>query len=100
IVRRGGPRVAGFRDGRRHFHDRRFNRRFVGIGFGYPYWGYPYWDDYYYGDYYDDYYPATTVVAADGGGMELCARRFRSFDPSSGTYMTYRGVRKVCPYLR
>jgi hypothetical protein len=34
------------------------------------------------------------------GGMELCARRFRSFDPATGTYTTYAGEQVVCPYLR
>lgn len=29
-----------------------------------------------------------------------CARRYRSFDWRTGTFMTYRGVRKLCPYLR
>jgi len=27
---------------------------------------------------------------------EYCARKYRSFDPRSGTYMTYRGVRVAC----
>lgn len=29
-----------------------------------------------------------------------CARRFRSFDPETGTYTTYSGERVTCPYLR
>lgn len=38
----------------------------------------------------------------DGGGQGVaaCARRFRSFDPSTGTYVTYSGERVMCPYLR
>jgi hypothetical protein len=100
--------VAGFRGDRRHFNGhRRFNRSFVGIGVGYPYWGYggygyPYWDDYYYGDYYyDDYYPAaTTVVSVGDDAVARCAARFRSFNPRTGTYVTYGGETKLCPYLR
>jgi len=36
----------------------------------------------------------------DGQGMAACARRFSSFDPGSGTYVTYSGERVMCPYLR
>ena len=32
-----------------------------------------------------------------GGGVEYCMRRFRSYDPSSGTYMGYDGQRYPCP---
>lgn len=36
--------------------------------------------------------------AAEQGGIEAprCADRFRSFDPSTGTYVTTRGVRRIC----
>lgn len=34
-----------------------------------------------------------------GGAFAACAARFRSFDPSSGTYLSYSGVRLLCPYL-
>jgi hypothetical protein len=42
-------------------------------------------DDGYYGGYYA------------GGGIAACERAFRSFDPASGTYMTYSGERVMCP---
>jgi hypothetical protein len=46
----------------------------------------------------------TPYVAYEGpyasDRMELCARRFRSFDPATGTYTTYSGEQLVCPYLR
>lgn len=32
--------------------------------------------------------------------IERCERRFRSFDPTTGTYTTYGGETRVCPYLR
>jgi hypothetical protein len=44
------------------------------------------------GGIFDDY--------DDGQGMAGCARRFSSFDPGSGTYVTYSGERVMCPYLR
>lgn len=39
------------------------------------------------------------TVVAGGGGEQRCAAQFRSFDPSSGTYMTYDGDRVPCPHL-
>jgi hypothetical protein len=33
------------------------------------------------------------------GGYARCEATFRSFDPSSGTYVGYDGVRRMCPYL-
>lgn len=52
--------------------------------------------------YYDrsyGYYPRTTYYGAYGGGdaVEYCSRRFRSYDPSSGTYLGYDGRRHPCP---
>lgn len=32
--------------------------------------------------------------------VDRCAARFRSFDPRSGTYVTYSGEVRICPYLR
>ncbi len=34
-----------------------------------------------------------------GGGIAACQRRFRSFNPATGTYTTYTGEQVVCPYL-
>ncbi len=36
---------------------------------------------------------------AGSGGEARCEATFRSFDPASGTYMGYDGVRRMCPYL-
>jgi hypothetical protein len=48
------------------------------------------------GYYYDDpgYY-----AAAPGGGRDdaYCSQRFKSYDPSSGTYLGYDGKRHPCP---
>jgi hypothetical protein len=56
-------------------------------------------DGYYYGgysgyggDYAYDYEPS-------GGGYARCEATFRSFDPATGTYVGYDGVRRMCPYL-
>lgn len=58
------------------------------------------------GPYYDygpDYYgygyaPGPVVVERSGGGAEAyCERRFRSYDPASGTYLGYDGMRHPCP---
>src|SRR5271166_1043901 len=63
----------------------------------------------YYGgpDYYDDtYYDAgpgydsgVAVVPAEpiGGDASYCAQRYRSYDPASGTYLGYDGLRHPCP---
>lgn len=32
-------------------------------------------------------------------GAQRCAETFRSFDPNAGTYVTYQGEVRVCPYL-
>jgi len=34
---------------------------------------------------------------AMGGGPEYCAQRYRSYDPASGTFMGYDGLRHRCP---
>lgn len=46
----------------------------------------------YEGSYAYDYEPSS-------GGYARCEATFRSFDPSSGTYVGYDGVRRMCPYL-
>ena len=46
--------------------------------------------------------PAYAAEPVYGGGpradaVDYCASRFRSYDPSSGTYVGYDGVRRSCP---
>ncbi len=48
------------------------------------------------------YYPTTRYYAAPayqsyGSSDGYCARRFRSYDPASGTYLGYDGYRHACP---
>jgi hypothetical protein len=65
-----------------------------GYGYG-PYYGDgPYYGNGYYGDDYAD-----EGGGYGGGGVSRCAATFRSFDPRTGTYMGYDGVRRACPYL-
>jgi hypothetical protein len=71
---------------------------------GYPYYGYGGPDYYDYGYYDDPYaYSDTAVVAAapaDVGGddaVAYCMQTYRSYDPASGTYLGYDGLRHPCP---
>jgi hypothetical protein len=56
-----------------------------------------------YPGYYDDYayapgYTAPAPVYRDSGDDDAyCARRFRSYDPDSQSYMGYDGMRHPCP---
>lgn len=60
---------------------------------------------YYYGPYYygPAYYPPPAYgpgyypAPAPGGGASYCASRYRSYDPATGTYLGYDGVRHPCP---
>jgi hypothetical protein len=92
-------------NGRRDFSDRRFRRGFRGpsfaFGFGPSYYDYGYYpyDDYgYYDDYaYGDDYVAVAPGVAGGNDVTYCQQRYRSYDPSTGTYLGYDGLRHSCP---
>lgn len=108
---RGNGQLAegGFR-GDRGFRDH--NRGFgAGAGFvaglaagsalGYGYDPYYYGDDYAYNDTYDNGYDAgypvdSGVVVSSGGDASYCAQRYRSYDPASGTYLGFDGLRHPC----
>ena len=94
--------------------DRRFHRGpgfafGFGVGFGAPYYddyayaGYPYDNAYYNDPYYSDTFaydtgPSVAVTVAPGADdPAYCAQRFRSYDPASGTYLGYDGMRHPCP---
>lgn len=89
----------------------------VGIyfGFGDPYYRpyRPYYRPYYgYRRYYDSpppvtYYETRPYVArpapapyGDPDAIARCASQFRSFNANTGTYITYEGEERLCPYLR
>jgi hypothetical protein len=56
---------------------------------------------YYYGEPY--YYPPTAYgpgyypAPGIGGDASYCASHYRSYDPATGTYLGYDGVRHPCP---
>jgi hypothetical protein len=58
---------------------------------------------YYYGPYYYDapyYYPPAGYYPAPGYGgsaAAYCAHRYKSYDPSTGTFLGYDGARHPCP---
>jgi hypothetical protein len=59
---------------------------------------YYYGPGYYYGaPYYPAYAPAPGYYGAPAGDVSYCMQRFRSYDPSSGTYMGNDGHRHPCP---
>jgi hypothetical protein len=59
---------------------------------------YYYGPGYYYGaPYYPAYAPAPGYYGAPAGDVGYCMQRFRSYDPSSGTYMGNDGHRHPCP---
>ena len=87
----------------------------VYFGFGDPYYRpyRPYYRPYYgYRRYYDGsppvtYYESRPYVArpaprpyGDPDGIARCASQFRSFNANTGTYITYEGEERLCPYLR
>jgi hypothetical protein len=90
--------TGGNWSGRRNFSDFRRHRGFRGpafaFGFG-PYYdyGYDYGYDYY--PYDDDAY--AYVAPGPSGGDAYCAQRYQSYDPSTGTYLGYDGLRHPCP---
>jgi hypothetical protein len=109
FVGRGGGQFAqnGYRGGFRGDHDRRFGRGLgfaaglaagSALGYGYGYDPYYYGDDYAYDDdYYDVGYPAYSGVAVSSAAdPAYCAQRYRSYDPATGTYLGYDGLRHPC----
>jgi hypothetical protein len=80
----------------------------LGYGYGYsdPYYygdDYAYSDPYYsgdgyaYNDYYDGGSPAYSgYVESSAADPTYCAQRYRSYDPASGTYLGYDGLRHPC----
>jgi hypothetical protein len=39
------------------------------------------------------------VLVVSPAGMQRCVETFQSFDPGTGTYVTYQGETRICPYL-
>lgn len=72
-----------------------------GVGAPYAYGGYGYGAYDSYGAYgpYDEGYAAVPLGQSrtDDDDEAYCQQRFRSYDPSSGTYLGYDGQRHPCP---
>lgn len=51
----------------------------------------------YYWGYYDEPDTYAEPAPAAGDDVQYCMSRFKSYDPSSGTYMGYDGIRHPCP---
>jgi len=81
--------------------------------YGYDYYGYspsyygygydPGYNNYGYDPGYNGYYdygyvaPGGYVTAAPGRDVGYCMQRYRSYDPASGTFLGYDGLRHPCP---
>lgn len=94
---------------RRGRHGPRFVRP---IGPSYRYYDYPYYASrgyypshigpgfiYHYPGSYERDYSEAGYSGAPHSAKERCGRRFRSFEWDSGLYTTYRGHKRLCPYL-
>jgi len=69
----------------------------VSVAIAAPYYGAYAYDYYGYDDYaYDNGYVAV-VPDSDADAVAYCMQRFRSYDPASGTYLGYDGLRHPCP---
>jgi len=60
------------------------------VGATHPY-GYDRYDSSY------DYAPGYVAPYAGGSEVDYCQQRFRSYDPASGTYLGFDGLRHPCP---
>jgi BA14K-like protein len=65
----------------------------------YGYYGGPgyYAPDYYDDQYYDDGAVAVAPAPVGGDDVAYCSQTYRSYDPASGTYLGYDGLRHPCP---
>ena len=67
----------------------------------YPAESYPVYSDEDAGAVYVDqgsgYYDAGPQVASEGDSVAYCQQTYRSYDPASGTYLGYDGLRHPCP---
>jgi len=72
----------------------------LGYGYGGYYDPYNYSDDYAYNDHgydgYSGYDGDPGYVVSSGGDTSYCAQRYQSYDPASGTYLGYDGLRHPC----
>lgn len=60
-----------------------------------PYYGYGYYPYYGYPAYYPPVYAPPPYYGGDA--VAYCMRRYKSYDPGSGTFLGYDGYRHPCP---
>jgi BA14K-like protein len=65
--------------------------------YGGPGYGYSYGPGYYDDQSYDDGGVVAVVPVPGGDDSAYCAQTYRSYDPASGTYLGYDGLRHPCP---
>jgi len=69
----------------------------AGVAASRPY----YYDPYYYGPaYYGPpvaYGPPAVYAQPGGDAVAYCMQRYKSYDPASGTFLGYDGLRHPCP---
>jgi hypothetical protein len=87
------PKVELVQYRHHHHHHHGF---FRGPGFGFGFFSGPVYGGPYYGYDYD-YGPPVVYGAPAGDDVAYCMRRYRSYDPNSGTYLGYDGLRHPCP---
>lgn len=75
----------------------RNNRYGYGYGYGYPYGYYGYGSGLGFGLALSAPYYASSRYYADGDAVAYCMSRFQSYDPASGTYLGFDGLRHPCP---
>jgi BA14K-like protein len=85
-----GRRMADWRHHRRGF-------RGPVVAFGPSYYDYGYDSGYYPYDDESYAYVAPGAGVAEDDSVAYCQQRFRSYDPSTGTYLGYDGLRHPCP---
>ncbi len=71
-----------------------------GYGYGYNDYGpsYAYYNGpEYYDDQYDDGGAVAVVPGVSDDSAGYCAQRYQSYDPASGTYLGFDGLRHPCP---
>jgi hypothetical protein len=51
----------------------------------------------YYGGPYDDGGTVVEAAPQGGDGADYCMQTYRSYDPQSGTYLGFDGLRHPCP---
>jgi hypothetical protein len=56
----------------------------------------PYYDPQYYDEACGGGYPAAGVVVSNDVDPTYCAQRYQSYDPASGIYLGFDGLRYPC----